>query len=331
MKGAQQKTNGKKKVSELRGNLRQKVKGGLFYYRLTVANGQRREFALKTADFSTACKLASELDSVWLSPTPDVAIAQINAIKGFSKRAQNLSFEEGWKRYSVHPQRAKPHTVSEQQAYRSTYWEFVSFVTSPGTNGNRSHIVMSGIGELSSTICEEFASYLKTTNLAVDTHNRKIKRLRKIFECLGEYYEGGNPFKAPTLLRSEREEHNTILRRKAFTKEEERRLQEVLVDPKYKVKNKQEIRIVYIIGMFTGQRLKDCVLLQWQNVDMEHRRIWVQQAKTGKQVIIPMASELFSALKEAETWKTDQFVLPKTAARYWLYLAAVLDRPVCPA
>ena len=35
-----------------------------------------------------ACKKAMEIDSVWLSPTPDVAMAQINAIKGFSKKAQ---------------------------------------------------------------------------------------------------------------------------------------------------------------------------------------------------------------------------------------------------
>ena len=51
--------------------------------------------------------------------------------------------------------------------------------------------------------------------------------------------------------------------------------------------NKPEIRVIYYIGMFTGQRLKDCVLLQWQNVDMERRRIWVKQFKTGKEVTIP--------------------------------------------
>ena len=68
--------------------------------------------------------------------------------------------------------------------------------------------------------------------------------------------------------------------------------------------------------MYTGQRLKDCVLLQWQNVDLEHRRIFVKQFKTGKEVTIPLAPQLYAALLEARDWKTDHFVCPKTAERY---------------
>lgn len=154
--------------------------------------------------------------------------------------------------------------------------------------------------------------------LAVDTHNRKIKRLRKIFDCLKDYYEGDNPFRSKTLLRSEREEQGSVVHRQAFTKEQEEQLLAVLSDsdPKHKLINKAEIRIVYIIGMFTGQRLKDCVLLQWQNIDMKNRRIWVKQFKTGKEVTIPIAPELYDALTEAEEWRCDQYVTPKSAARY---------------
>lgn len=80
--------------------------------------------------------------------------------------------------------------------------------------------------------------------------------------------------------------------------------------------HKPEIRVIYYLGMFTGQRLKDCVLLQWQNVDMKHKRISVKQFKTGKEVTIPMADSLFQVLKEALEWKTDQYVCPNAAARY---------------
>ena len=68
--------------------------------------------------------------------------------------------------------------------------------------------------------------------------------------------------------------------------------------------------------MYAGQRRKDCVLLQWQNVDMEHQRIFVKQFKTGKEVTIPLAPPLFNVLKEAQEWRVDQYVCPKTAARY---------------
>ncbi|MBO7329699.1 MAG: tyrosine-type recombinase/integrase [Lentisphaeria bacterium] len=118
------------------------------------------------------------------------------------------------------------------------------------------------------------------------------------------------------MFRKSREEQAAVMRRQAFTKEQEQQLRAVLADDKYKVMNKPEIRVIYYLGMFTGQRLKDCVLLQWQNVDMEHKKIWVKQFKTGKDVVIPIAKELFEVLIEARGWQENQYVCPKTAARY---------------
>ena len=259
-------------MQKLHGTLRRKNTRGPFYYRLTVANGVRKEFALKTTDELEALQRAEELDSIWTAQTMDVAVAQINAMKGFSRQAQMLPLSEGWAKYEIHPERATPHTVSEQLSYKTTYEDFVAFVTTPGKH----HTVITTVAELNSKIAEEYASFLKSQAQAVDTHNRKIKRLRKIFDCLKDYYSGENPFRSKTLLRNAREEQDTIVRR----------------------------------------QLKDCVLLQWQNVDMERRRIWVKQFKTGKEVTIPMAAELYAVLEEAQTWKEDQYVCPKSAARY---------------
>ncbi|MEI3037485.1 MAG: tyrosine-type recombinase/integrase [Victivallales bacterium] len=299
-------------MQKLRGTLRQKNAKGNFYYRLTVANGLRKEFALKTSDETEALQRAEELDSIWAAPTMDVAVAQINAIKGFSRQAQMLPLSEGWTKYEVHPERATPHTVSEQLAYKTTYEEFVAFVTAP----EKHHTVITSVAELNSWIAEEYANFMKSKAQAVDTHNRKIKRLRKIFDCLKDYYSGENPFRAKTLLRNIREEQDTIVRRQAFSKEQEQQLREVLANDKYRVMNKSEIRVIYYVGMFTGQRLKDCVLLQWQNIDMDRRRIWVKQFKTGKEVTIPMAAELYTVLQEAQNWRVDQYVCPKSAVRY---------------
>jgi len=301
----------KSRMKKLQGKLRQKNSKGNYYYRLTVANGIRKEFALKTADETEAIQRAEELDSIYAAPNMDVAVAQINAIKGFSKQAQMLPLSEGWAKYEIHPERATPHTVSEQLAYKTTYDEFVEYVSAPGK-----HTVITSIAELSNDIAEEYAAYMRTIPQAVDTHNRKIKRLRKIFDCLSDYYSGNNPFKSKTLLRSTREEQDTVARRQAFTKEQEQQLRDVLADDQYKVMNKPEIRVIYYLGMFTGQRLKDCVLLQWQNIDMERKRIFVKQFKTGKEVTIPMAEELFQVLSEASKWREDQYVCPKSAARY---------------
>ena len=303
-------------MSTRQGKLRQKSKSGQYYYRLTIAQGNRKEFSLGTSDLDEACRKAEELDSIWLAPTSEVALAQMNAIRQFSKKAKKISFEEAWDIYQAHPDRATPHTVEERIGYRKTYELFSQFAS--GAIGKSKRAETTCICEVTPDLCEKFSAYLKTTLLSVHTHNRKIKRLRKIFECLKDYYEGENPFRSKTLMRSEREERGTVVHRQAFTKEQEDQILAVLsdTDPMHKVKNKAEIRVIYTIGIFTGQRLKDCALLQWQNVDMRNQRIWVKQFKTGKEVRIPIAPKLYEALLEAEHWRCDQYVTPKCAARY---------------
>ena len=140
---------------------------------------------MKTADETEAIQRAEKLDSIYAAPNMDVAVAQINAIKGFSKQAQMLSFSEGWEKYEIHPERATPHTVSEQISYKTTYDNFVSFVTAPGK-----HTVITSVAELNSIIAEEYAAHIRTIPQSVNTHNRKIKRLRKIFNCLKTIQNG---------------------------------------------------------------------------------------------------------------------------------------------
>ena len=309
---------GVRKVEQLRGKLRQKEKDGPYYYRLTTASNLRKEFALKTRDLKEAIRKAGELDAIWEAPTQEVAAARINAMKGFSRLNTNLPLAEAWTKYESHPNRAMPHTVSEQDAYKATFREFAAFASNPVIPGKKRGEVarIRFVNELNPELCQAFAEYLRTTALAVDSHNRKIKRLRKIFECLRDYYEGENPFKAKSLLRNPREEQDTVVRRLAFTKEQEAKLREVLADSIHRVMNKPEIRVVYYFGMYTGQRLKDCVLLKWENVDLARGRLWVKQFKTGKEVTIPIAPELREVLIEAQGWRTNQYVCPKTAQRY---------------
>lgn len=309
-----QKTSGgiKTRMKKLSGKLRKKNSKGNYYYRLTIANGIRKEFALKTSDETQAIQRAEELDAVWAAPTQEVAFAQINAIKGFSNQIRNISFTEAWEKYETHPDRARPHTIAEQKSYKTSYDEFVSFLATFGSEEQR----ITGIGDITFPVAESYSAHLRTRPLAVGTHNRKIKHLRKIFNCLKDYYSGDNPFMQSSLFRNKREEQANVVRRQAFSKEQEQSLRKVLDDARYHVINKPEIRVIYYIGMFTGQRLKDCVLLQWQNIDWEQRKIWVRQFKTGKNVTIPIAPELYEVLQEAQMWKINQYVCPKSAARY---------------
>ena len=170
---------------------------------------------------------------------------------------------EAWNKYSVSPDRAMPATIHEQEAYQATFNDFVKFIGDP-------------LRELHTITYQDalaFLELMKTQRMAVDTHNRKIKRLRKIFNVLSEYRHGEeNPFSSKTLLKKPREEQDIGVRRMSFTREQEKALLEVLDNPKYKVINKEEIRVIYYLGLYTGQRLKDCVLLRWAKVNLAQKK-----------------------------------------------------------
>jgi len=287
------------------GTVYQKNTNGNYYFRYQI-NGQRKAVSLKTKNKKEAIIKAQEIIPLVKSTTTEMISAHIKHARGLVKRKKSLALAEAWEVYSLHHERATPATVSEQNGYKSTFAEFMAFVGDKEIE----------INDITPEISDQFAQHLRGNELAVDTHNRKIRRLKKIFEVLKDYRGSSNPFDIKSLRRKEREEQDKQLRRLSFNREQEAKLLKVLKDDNYIVKNKAEIRVVYYLGMFTGQRLKDCVLLQWNKVDLNRKRIWVKQFKTGKEVTIPMSPQLFEVLTEAKDWKVDHYVCPNVAKRY---------------
>ena len=287
------------------GTVYQKNENGAYYFRYQI-NGQRKAVSLKTKNQKEALVQARKLVPVVKSSNAEILSAHVKHAKGWAALTRSIPLSEAWNVYTMHPERATPATVSEQNSYESTFNEFVEFV------GGGDVLV----NEIRPETTDKFAQHMRNESLAVDTHNRKIRRLRKIFDVLKEYREGDNPFSAKSLRRREREEQEHVPRRMSFTREQEQRILEVLEDDKFKVMNKPEVRVVYYLGMFTGQRMKDCVLLRWDKVDLNRRRIWIKQFKTGKEVSIPIAPKLLEVLKEAQKWQRDYYVCPSTARRY---------------
>ena len=234
--------------------------------------------------------------------------AHVKTARGLAAPEKRLRLSKAWEEYSVSPDRACPATVSEQLAYESTWGEFVAFASPKAAY----------LDQLTPRIAEDFADLLRKQNLAVDTHNRKIKRIRKVLTVLAGF--GANPalFRAKTLLRKAREENNLAVRRLNFTPEQERAIMAALDDDSFRLLNKSEIKVIYYIGLYTGQRLKDCTLMRWNRVHWNLGRIEIIQYKTGKQVSIPMAEPLERILRERHRDCADEaaFVCPNVALRY---------------
>lgn len=294
-----------KSIKLEKGTIYKKDAKGVYFFRYQI-DGQRKAVSLKTKNQDEAVIEAKKFVPVVKGTTLDVISAHVQHARGLAFKKKSLSLSLVWEAYSKHPDRATPATISEQDSYKATLNEFINFVGNDATE----------IMDITQQNADGFAQKMRTQELGVDTHNRKIRRLRKIFEVLKEYQDGQNPFTAKSLFRKEREEQAHNIRRLSFSREQEQMLLKVLEDDIHKVMNKPEIRVVYYLGKFTGQRFKDCVLLRWDKIDFNRKRIWVKQFKTGKEVTIPIAPQLLDVLYEAEKWKQNEYVCPNVAARY---------------
>ena len=288
-----------------KGAVYQTQKGGIYYFRYQV-NGTRKCVSLKTANQEEALHRAQELLPTIQATNLEIIASHVKVARKLIKKRQSLPLDRVWEVYSVHPEKATPATVHEELCYKADYEEFREFVGDDAKD----------IADLTREHAARFAEYLRRCPIAVTTHNRKICRLRRVFSTLQGYYDGENPFAGRSLRRKQREEQGKTVRRLAFTREQEEQIRAVLDDPRHRVMNKAEIKVIFYTGMYTGQRLKDCVLLQWQNVDLERGRIMVTQFKTGKQVSFPIAPQLYEVLIDAWGRRVDAYVNPNVAQRY---------------
>ena len=289
------------------GTVYQKEPNGVYYFRYQV-NGARKAISLKTRNKQEAVKEAEKHVPLLQATSSEVIAAHVQYARNLATPEKNLLLSQAWEEYEKSPDRATPATVSEALAYKSTFLEFVAWINDPAAT----------LRDITGAMAMRYADSMRELNIAVSTHNRKLKRIRKVFNVLKEYRGEENPFNSAVLYRKEREEREQDVHRLSFTREQEEQLREVLDDDRFKVMNKPEVKVVYYLGMYTGQRMKDCVLLRWSKINLEMRRIWVKQFKTGKEVTIPIAPPLLEVLQVALAWKKSDadYVCPNVAVRY---------------
>lgn len=119
------------------------------------------------------------------------------------------------------------------------------------------------------------------------TRNNNLGFYKKIWNTLiddGRHGVEANPFMK---IRNKRAEN---FRREAFTSEQIEAILEA-------VKGDSELRLLVLIGLYTGQRLGDCKNLKWGNVDFATNRISLTTQKTKAFVQIPIHTQLRNALE----------------------------------
>jgi integrase len=238
----------------------------------------------------------------------ELVAAHVKHARSWEKKQKTLELERAWDVYDSHPGRANPSTVNIYQRYRSYFQDFVDWAAGKG------HTF---IHEITDSVVAEYVRVLEGSGISVDTHNKRIARVSHVFRTLSDCTgPETSDWTNRSFRRKPREEIGIEARRLPFTKEQEEAIFAVLETPGRRFSHKKELRVLFYLGAFTGQRLKDCALLQWHNVDLVRQRINVSQFKTGKEVAIPVAPRLLDVLKEAQEWQENTYVLPRLAERY---------------
>ena len=133
-----------------RGTIYQKATNGSYYFRYQI-NGQRKAISLKTQSQKEAIAKAEELLPVVKATSTEVISAHVQQARNLSSKKKSLPLLKAWEIYSKHPDRARPATVSEQNAYKSTFHEFLCFLNNSALE----------VRDITYEIADKFDQYLR--------------------------------------------------------------------------------------------------------------------------------------------------------------------------
>jgi integrase len=160
------------------------------------------------------------------------------------------------------------------------------------------------LNEISEVIAEEYMTRVWKKGVAEQTYNENIKVLRSMFNVIGK--SAGlttNVWKAVKKIKV-----NSISK-KPLTKEDFVSIMKVA---------EGEIKLLLIIGFYTGLRLGDACLLKWDEVNLKTGLFKITPSKTrghDKTVDIPIHGILLEILQRIYP-SENTYVLPTVAASY---------------
>lgn len=278
---------------------------GIFYFK-HVVNG-------KTKKMSTGC--TKKLDAeVWvkkyLDPVKDAKTKEEIAFHIAEARRlrthKPIPLTEVWKSFMKKFTRSvAPGTLDN---YERHWLKFKTWLES-------NHPEVKNLNDVNSEFAEEYADKLSTDDkLSASTFNQHRGTLMQIHKSLAKELATTENI----WVHIERKTDSGVSRKEL----DEKQITAVLGkfdDEKFELLNKDEMRVMFNCGAWTGLRLADCSLMKWVSIDIDENLIRCVPIKTqrrGKTVTIPLHPTLKQQLLIAKGWKTNDYVLPKVAERY---------------
>ena len=283
------------------GTLYQRKRGGVWHARWMV-NGKLFSRSTGTANYREAEAKLAEFVAPFASKDEGETFQALQAkIDGSKAKARlAVTFAQAWEAFSGNEIDRKKGSERDEALYRGRWNRFCEWMKG-------AHPELTSPAQVDEFIAKEFLAEIKR-NSAPKTFNLYRALLSQVWGILekremvaGNVWKSVKPLPVRGDIRPERK----------LTEEEIAAL-----DKHLREKASPEMRLFFLLGLYTGQRSNDCALLKWDAIDFKENRIRCVPHKTrdfGTKVEIPIHATLAEALLEVPPEKRTGYVVPSIA------------------
>jgi integrase len=307
------------------GSIYQRAKGGTYYLQYKL-NGKKKRVSLQVTHLKdkkldgkiisgAESKARDILDSIQTARTKQDVVNFVAEQRSIIKKSK-INFEDIWiefeKRYK------KSISSGSMQNYHNHWNNFNDWL-------NAQYPEITQLKQINEDIAKEYCSYLMETKmLSASTYNQHRGALLIIFNTLKEpaaIIE--NPWS-----KTERKNPKTdTISRKPLSDDEINKLLSYIDSDEFHLGNRQEWKILFYLGVYTGMRLVDCCMLKRDAINWEGGIISVVPQKT-KRIRRKVTIPIFDPLKKILSpficdLDKDDYVIPDIADSYQRYSATV--------
>ena len=279
-------------------------RSGIYQFQMRI-NGESVKHSLNTRNRQEADKKADDLYSDLHSKTREEVITKVAVIRKHAAK-NNVKLDNLWEMFKKSPLRNQSTAGGTLEIYKNTLDKFMDWKRATYPN-------VSYLSDLTINIASEFAKWLGDTGFAADTYNRHIKNMSTITSILMKKAEIND-----NVWSHIKQKDNRGIGKKKLSKEELVKLLDSFSD--IKLMQKEQMEIMFYIGMMTGMRLADCALLKWESIDFERGLMVLMPQKTIRsriQIKVPIHPDLYAKLLYAgKQWEYTGYVIPDVADRY---------------
>ena len=274
-------------------------KGSLIWYIRLVVKGEVFAVSTKTTIRQQAEKKRAEFVAPFANLSKKERIKVMLArLKGLSCR--RFSFDEAWTEFSKGRNLASER---DETLHKGRWRKFVTWM-------RENHPAVTSIDGVDKRCAMGFLKSLEGS-IEPKTYNEYKALFAQVWSELQEFAGlEDNPWKS---IKSKRTKGTTIPQRKLTNEELEK-----LIHFLHK-ECSPEIRLFFLLGIYTGQRSNDCALLNWKNVDFKGNIISCKPHKTekyGTKSCVPIHPQLKAELELTPPDKRVGFILPNIAEQF---------------